>query len=244
METTNEKFKIRLGLFVLISLGLFAGTIFIIGRQKQLFDPVFTLTTTFYNVSGLQVGNNVRFLGINVGTVSKMHIVNDSNVWVEMLIKKSTQEFIKSDAEVGIGSEGIIGDRILLLSTGSTSAKSVENGEHLFSSEPVETDAIIQSIEITAVNAELISQQLTDILGDVSSGKGTLGRLIQDSTIADNLSKTMKNLESSSKGLDQNLEAAKDNIMLRGYFKRKKKDALKKQEILNQKVKDKKEGKK
>jgi len=112
METHTQKFKIRLGLFIAGGLALFVFAIFIIGKQKNLFNPVFKLTTTFYNVSGLQVGNNIRFSGINVGTVDNIVIINDSTVKVDMLVKKDVRQFIKSDCEVAIGSEGLIGDRL------------------------------------------------------------------------------------------------------------------------------------
>ena len=64
MDTHTQKFKIRLGLFIIGGLAIFVIAIFIIGKQQNLFNPVFKLTTTFYNVSGLQVGNNIRFSGI------------------------------------------------------------------------------------------------------------------------------------------------------------------------------------
>jgi phospholipid/cholesterol/gamma-HCH transport system substrate-binding protein len=229
METNKEKFKIRLGLFVLGGLILFVLAIFVIGKQKNLFDPVFKISTTFYNVSGLQVGNNVRFSGINVGVVDRIYIINDTTVSVDMLIKRSVQQFIKSDSQIGIGSEGIIGDRLLIISHGTSNASMVEDGQELFSSEPIETDDIMASLEITALNAEIISSELADLLISLNSGTGTLGKLLKDTTIADNLGRTMKNLESSSKGLDQNMEAAQDNILLRGFFKRKQREERKKQ---------------
>ena len=76
MESHSQKFKVRLGLFVAGGLALFVLAIFIIGRQKNLFNPVFKLTSSFYNISGLQVGNNVRFSGINVGTVDAITIIS------------------------------------------------------------------------------------------------------------------------------------------------------------------------
>ena len=102
MDTQTQKFKVRLGLFIAGGLALFVMAIFIIGKQKNLFNPVFQLTTTFSNVSGLQVGNNIRFSGITVGTVDKITIINDSTVKVAMLIKKEVKQFIKSDCEVAI----------------------------------------------------------------------------------------------------------------------------------------------
>ncbi|MBK7027811.1 MAG: hypothetical protein IPH45_00705 [Bacteroidales bacterium] len=62
MDTHSQKFKVRLGMFITGGLAIFILAIFIIGKQKNLFDPVIKLTPTFYNVSGLQVGNNIRFL--------------------------------------------------------------------------------------------------------------------------------------------------------------------------------------
>jgi len=312
MNTTKEKFKIRLGIFVIAGTVLFVLAIFIIGRQRNLFDPVFRLTTTFFSVSGLQIGNNVRFSGINVGIVDRIIILNDSSVQVDMLIKESVRPYIKKDAKVAIGSEGIIGDRLLLISQGSRGAIPIEKNQMLFSVEPVETDELIASLEITTRNVEIISGQIAGIMSDINNGKGTLGKLIQDSiivnnlnqiildiangkgtigkliqdpaiasnlnqiildikngkgtlgqliedpaianqvnqfllginndqgtigllvqdtTIANNLSSVMINLKSSSEGLDQNMEAIRHNILLRGYFKRKERDEQKKKRI-------------
>src|SRR5665647_1911593 len=92
MDTSTPQFKVRLGMFVAGGLALFVLAIFIIGKQKNLFNPVYKLTTTFYNVSGLQVGNNIRFSGIIVGTVNNIVIINDSTVKVDMLIKKEVKQ--------------------------------------------------------------------------------------------------------------------------------------------------------
>jgi phospholipid/cholesterol/gamma-HCH transport system substrate-binding protein len=116
METHTKGYKIRLGIFVAVGIALFAVAIFILGKQRNLFNPVLKITTTFYNVSGLKVGNNVRFSGINVGTVDRIDIINDSTVQVDMIIRKEINQFIKTDCLVSIGSEGIIGDRIVMIS--------------------------------------------------------------------------------------------------------------------------------
>ena len=205
METYTQKFKVRLGLFVAGGLALFVLAIFIIGKQKNLFNPVIRLSTNFHNVSGLQVGNNIRFSGINVGTVDKITIMNDTTVNVTMLIKEDVGQFIKSDCEVTIGSEGLIGDRLLIISPGSTDAKLAKGGQQLASVEPVETDAIIANLQVT-------SRQFEDIVVKVNSGRGTLGRLIHDTIIAENLNQTILNLKKSSKGLGETMEATQNNI--------------------------------
>ena len=280
MNTQTNKFRIRLGLFVLGGLAIFILAIFIIGKQKNLFNPVFKLTTTFYNVSGLQVGNNVRFSGINVGTVDNIEILDGSTVQVDMLIRKYVKKFIKTDCKVALGSEGLIGDRLLIISQGSAQAPLAEDGQMLISTEPVEMDAIMASVQLTAGNIEIItkelaevaikinsgegtlarliadesiaenfsqsmislknststlptttknielmSKQLVEISEKINSGDGTLGRLIQDKSIAENFSQSMLNLKNSTKGLDETLEAAKHNFLLKGYFKKKEKAA-------------------
>jgi phospholipid/cholesterol/gamma-HCH transport system substrate-binding protein len=228
METHTKGYKIRLGIFVAVGIALFAVAIFILGKQRNLFNPVLKITTTFYNVSGLKVGNNVRFSGINVGTVDRIDIINDSTVQVDMIIRKEINQFIKTDCLVSIGSEGIIGDRIVMISQGSAGSPQAEEGQELLSQEPIETDEIISSLQVTAVNAEIISAELAEIMVNINEGNGTLGQLIQDSSMTDIFTNTMENLEKSSKGLEENMEAAKNNILLRGYFNKKKREAKRK----------------
>jgi len=230
MDTYSQNFKIRLGLFVAGGLTLFVLAIFIIGKQKNLFNPVFRLNTTFYNISGLQVGNNIRFSGIDVGTVDDINILNDSTVKVVMFIRKEVQKFIKSDCKAAIGSEGLIGSKLIIITQGSYDAPIASEGQQIESNEPVEMDAIMSSLKVTADNAAIISFQLAEILIKVNSGNGTLGRLIQDSTIAENLNQTIVNLKKSTKGLDENMNAAKENFLFKGYFNRKAKEAQKKKD--------------
>lgn len=212
MDNYTIKFKARLGIFIAGGLALFVFAIFIIGKQQNLFNPVFKVTANFYNVSGLQVGNNIRFSGINVGIVDNIHIINDSTVQVDMLLRKNVQQFIKTDCKAVIGSEGLIGDRLIIITQGSTDALMAKDGQKLASTEPVETDAIIASLQITAGNAEVITKQLAEIMININSGQGTLGRLIQDSTIAEDINQIIGNVKKSSEGLDETIEVTKENV--------------------------------
>jgi phospholipid/cholesterol/gamma-HCH transport system substrate-binding protein len=221
---THSNFKIRLGIFVICGIALLIVSIFYIGRQKHLFNPVFKLSSMFKNISGLQIGNNVRFSGINVGTVDNIQIINDTTVVVDVIIDKNVQRFIKTDCFVTIGSEGLIGDKIINITQGSSKTESIQDGQFLRSIEPVETDAILNSLKVTGENAEIVSDQLAQILYKINSGKGTFGMLINDTTMATNINSTIHNLKTSSKGLGENMEAAKHNILFRGYFKKKQRE--------------------
>lgn len=223
METHTPAFKFRLGLFIIVGIALFVLGIFIIGKQKNLFNPVFTLRANFNSVSGLQVGNTIRFSGINVGTVDNIIIINDSTVKVVMLIKKDVQKYIKTDSYAGIGSEGIIGDKVIVISQGNGSDKIVKSGQLIATVEPIETDDIMRSLKTTAENAAVASKDIAGIVAKINTGQGTLGRLIQDKKMAQNIDQTIVNMKASSKKLDENMEAAKHNFLLKGFFKKKEK---------------------
>jgi phospholipid/cholesterol/gamma-HCH transport system substrate-binding protein len=212
MEMHSQKFKVRLGLFVSLGILLFIIAVFIIGKQKNLFNPVFKLTSTFYNVSGLKIGNNIRFSGVNVGTVDNIRIINDSTVRVDMLVRHEIKKFIKSDSKVAIGSEGLIGDKLLIITQGSSNSPLVVKNQQLKSIEPVEMESIIASVKATAENTEIITEQLALVMIKVNSGKGTLGRLIHDSDIAQDIKRTVGNFESSSQKLDETMKFTKDNL--------------------------------
>jgi phospholipid/cholesterol/gamma-HCH transport system substrate-binding protein len=213
MDTYSDKFKARLGFFITGGIFLFIIAIFLIGRQQNLFNPVFKITATFSNVSGLKVGNNVRFSGINVGVVDNIRIINDTTVSVEMLIRKDVQQFLKSDSEASIGSSGIIGDRIIMIAQGGNDSPIVEDGQQILSKEPIEPDAIIESLQFTSGHVEVVAQELAEILINLNSGHGMLGRLLQDSAMAENVNQTVVNFKKSSEGLDETIESMRINMV-------------------------------
>lgn len=224
METTTQTNKIKLGIFVSLGIAILFLIIFFIGTNQNLFSSKFKIHTNFRNVSGLQVGAQVRFSGISVGTVENIAIVNDSTVNVEAVMDKDVQKFIKKDSKASITSEGVIGNKILTISQGSTQLPEIKDGATIASFEPLEFDNILSSIKITAENAEVITGELALLFNNINNGKGTIGKLMTDKEMAKDLDKTMENLRKSSKGLNENMEAAKHNFLLRGYFKKKEKE--------------------
>jgi phospholipid/cholesterol/gamma-HCH transport system substrate-binding protein len=228
----NTGNKIKLGVFVFCGMILFIAGIYFIGDQKQMFSHTFLIKGVFKNVNGLKVGNNVRFSGINVGTIDNIEIISDTCVRVDMTIEEITRKFIKKDATAIIGSEGLMGNKIMTITPGTPTAKTIENNDLITTSIPVSIDDILVKIKTTADNAVIISDQLAEILVKVNSGSGTIGRLLQDTTIADNINTTIINLKKSTKGLDENMEAAKHNILFKGYFKNKRKMAEKKKKTV------------
>jgi len=231
----------KLGMFVVLGLVAFATTIYFVGKQKNLFGSTFRLNSHFSNVSGLEVGNNVLFSGINVGTVSEIQLITDTSVVVRLLIKDDVQKFIKTDAKASIGSDGLMGDKVLSISAGTSSKKMVKDNDNIASIKAIEMDEIMRSVKTSMDNASIITAELAQFSYNMNHGNGALSKLVTDEKFANSMSKTLTNLQTGSKGLSENMEAAKHNILLKGYFNKKKKAEAKKIEEA-QKLKEKKEN--
>lgn len=263
-------FKFKLGIFVTVGLLLFVIAIYYVGKQKNLFVSTITLKTVFKTVNGLSTGNNVRFSGINIGTVEAIELINDTSVVVYMTIKKSMQSFIKSDAAAGIGSDGLMGDKVLTIYAGTGENKPVTNNSFITAKKSIDIEDVMSSVKQSVDNAGIITNQLalfsykmnngngalSKLISDeefsaslkntllnlqtsssefakftysMNNGKGALAKLMKDDKFSKTLDSTMTNLQIGTKGLSENMEAAKSNILLRGYFKKKKKAETKKQ---------------
>ena len=245
MKTTPSQ-KIRIGLFTFIGLLVLIAAIFFIGNQKSLFSATFKLSGRFNNVNGLQVGNNVRFAGINVGVVNDINIINDTSVQVVLSINDDVKKFVKKDARMSIGSDGLMGDKLVaLMPGGANTTAMVNNGDKIGSVNPVDVDKIIAKFTKMADNAGTLIDGLSQIVTKVNSGKGSIGRLLNNDKMARDMEKTvtqakstMQNVHKTTSTLNEDLKAAQSNFLLKGFFNKKKKAAKAKQDSIK-KVKDK-----
>ncbi len=248
----------KLGMFIIIGLFAFALTIYFVGKQQNLFGSTFHLKTVFKTVSGLQVGNNVRFSGINIGTVDEIELITDSSVRVTLVIRKEVQQFIKTDATASIGSDGLMGDKVLAISPGISSTVTVKENAQIESTNPIEMADIMSSLKGSVDNAGVITAQLAQFSYKMNNGNGVLNKLLDDEGFSNSLKSTMTNLQTSTnefaqfttnlnegglvnkldstmsnlqsgtKGLSDNMDAVKNSFLLRGYFKKQKKADVKK----------------
>ena len=219
--------KIRLGIFVSVAVGLFIVVIYFIGNGKHMFTKTFHINGTFKDLAGLQVGNNIRFTGMNVGTVSKVEIATDSTVRVDIVIEKHVQKFLKKDAIASIGSEGLMGNKVINLLPGSPGEPVIEDGGTLITVTPVSMDDIMKNLAVTSNNAALITADISTLTTNIRNGHGAVGKLFMDSSFALSLGKTMVNVQHAAGGFSDNMTALKHNVLLRPYYKKKEVEAAK-----------------
>jgi phospholipid/cholesterol/gamma-HCH transport system substrate-binding protein len=209
--------KIKLGIFISFGIALFIVGIYFIGEKQQLFRGTFHLSGVFRDVAGLQAGNNVRLSGINVGTVENINLVSDTSVRVEILVDENTRKFIKKDAVASIGSEGLMGNKIIIINPGTGGKMEIENNDIVQTIQPINMDDILISLKTSIDNTSNITSNLSKITGSVQSGKGTLGRLLTDKSLGQTFDSTFINLKESSAGLKMLVDKAKKSWLLWGF---------------------------
>jgi phospholipid/cholesterol/gamma-HCH transport system substrate-binding protein len=189
--------NIRLGLFVLAGLFFLILTLYYLGKDKNLFGSTFILKAEFKNVNGLRAGNNIRFVGIEVGTVKKVKIISDTLVEVTMLINTSVKKFILKNAEVVIGTDGLMGNKLMNIVPVNKMADPVEEGDVLRSKKVTDTDEMIKTLSISNENIAFISTELKETVQRINKSKG-LWTLMNDSTLPYTLRGSLNNIQQTT----------------------------------------------
>ncbi len=199
MEKTVSE-KIRLGIFVIIGTLLLVVAAYLIGNQQNLFGNTISIYTTFKNVSGLQKGNNVRYSGIIIGTVTGIEMENDTSIRVRMIVQENMRDHIKTNAVAAIATDGLVGSMIINIIPGDGVAPLVKSGDEIQSLSRIATADMLSTLSVTNENAALLTEDLLKITASLKNGKGTLGRLLNDTLLAKDLQETLTNLKNASSG--------------------------------------------
>lgn len=195
--------KIRLGLFVITGLLIFILAVYFIGDKQNMFGRTNRLEAVFNNVNGLQLGNNVRYSGISVGTVRGIEMINDTTIRVDMIIDKAIFPYIKKDAIATISSDGLVGNMIINIIPGKGNEPSVEPGDEIQTFNRIRTEDMLTTLNVTNENAAKLTENLLKITNEIIKGKGTLGTLLNDTLISKDLAETMRYLKTTTKGTSE-----------------------------------------
>ena len=312
----------KLGAFVLGGLLFLILLLYMIGRNRSLFSSTYLLKARFENVQGLIPGNNVRYAGIQAGTVKKIEILNDTTIEVSMIIETKMENIIRKDAITSIGTDGLVGNKVINIVPGKSNAIIAIDGDLLATKKALDTDEILSTlsntnkdiaiivmglkstverinsstalwgllsdetipadiqnsvanIRLATSRASMMTNDLHTIIGDIKEGKGSTGILLKDTTFAynlngaalkmrevgdqadnlssqlnslvsgiqndinkgkgpanallrdssmvNNLNKSLDNIQKGTDGFNQNMEALKKSFFFRGYFRRQEK---------------------
>ena len=225
----------RMGAFIIAALAILVSGIFIIGGKKYLFTPTYRLSTQFATVAGLDSGAEVRVGGVHSGSVRSVELptkpTDKITVWMDL--DRSSHDIIKQDSIATIETEGLLGNEYVAISFGSAKGREVSDGGTIGSEPPLQmsdllkkANGILDSSQQALVNVTHATADLSSVSAKIDSGQGTIGSLVNDKQIYDQLDATTAGLrdtvikaQAGVTDFQENMEALKSNFLLRGYFK-------------------------
>ena len=202
MDSKEYKQNIRLGIFVLAGIALFLISVFYIGSERNIFNKTFAVSAIFKNVEGLTEGDNVWLSGVKIGTVKKVTIISEGKVIVTLSLKDKQNEFIKQDATAFIGSDGLVGNKIVVVRPGSAN-ESIHDNDTINSFSPTDTQELINIAKDVGSNTRSLTDDLKLITAKINKGQGVVGELLNEGELSRELRETINSLRLASLNTNQ-----------------------------------------
>ena len=188
---------IRLGLFVLAGSAVLIVGLYMLGSKRNLFSSTVGISTTFHNAGGLRPGNNVRYAGINVGTVEGVRILNDTTVEVSMMIRQKESAYILDNAIASLGSDGLMGNKLVNIGPGEGEGTPIMDGTVLRSSMPLDTDLMMRTLNRTNENLADITDNLRELAARLSK-PSSLVHVLTDTMLSSELKASLSELHGAA----------------------------------------------
>lgn len=204
--------NIKLGAFTLAGLTFIIITLYMIGSSRNLFSSNFEVTARFHTVNGLMVGNNVRVSGIDVGTVRRIDFIDDTSVLVVMVIEKKVRKFIKKNSIASVGTDGLIGSKLVNIELVPSAAPAIQSGDRLASQRPIEGDEMLRTLNTTNLNLAKITEDMKVITRKLNSNN-SLWSILKDTVVAANLKQTVLNARNAT-GKIANASARLEDMLM------------------------------
>jgi phospholipid/cholesterol/gamma-HCH transport system substrate-binding protein len=198
MDFKENRKSIIVGIFLALGLTIFIIGVFTLGGQQKSFAKSILVSAVFDDVNGLKKGNDVWFSGVKVGTISDVRFVGISQVGVKMRIDQKVQQYIHINSGVQLGSDGLIGNKIIVITGGSADAREIRNGDTLKSEKLFSTDDVLKTLQKNNQNLLAITGNFKTLSENILKGKGTLGTLLADSAMGMQLRNSMRNLQAAT----------------------------------------------
>ncbi len=198
MNKPTNKRPVIVGIFVFAGLLFLLAGILVIGNLHQTFIRKIKVVTLFDDVSGLQVGNNIWFSGVKIGSISSLEFYAQTKVKVVMKLEEKAQEYIRKDAFVKLSTDGLIGNKILIIYGGSSKSPQVQEGDTLKVEKTFTSEDMINTLQENNKNFLAITNDFKVISAKLAKGEGTVGKLLNDNSVYTQLEATTLSLQQAS----------------------------------------------
>lgn len=197
---------------MLAGLSLFLVSVFFIGSENNIFSRTFEVSAVFRNVEGLKAGDNVWLSGVKIGTVSDVSIAGEGRVIVKLALKENQNKFIQTDAVALISTDGLVGNKIVIIRPGQGS-ESITEQDTLQTVSPTDTQDLMNLARDVGENTRSITSDLKIIADRINKGKGIVGELLNDGSIAQEMRAAITHLTTTSNNTAQ--ASAELNALIR-----------------------------
>ena len=198
MKAAESKRLAFVGIFIFLAIVIFIAGILTLGGQQKRFSNTIKVYAIFNDVGGLKTGNNVWFSGVKIGTVKEIKFYGESQVRITMNIEEESQRYIRKNAKARIGSESLIGNRIIEIYGGTRKSPTVEENDLLASEEALDTDVMMETLQTNNKNLVSITGDFKTLSNQLVQGKGTMGAILNDSVMAENFRSIVSSLKQAS----------------------------------------------
>jgi phospholipid/cholesterol/gamma-HCH transport system substrate-binding protein len=197
IESTNKR-AVIVGVFVFVGLVFLLAGVLIVGNLHETFTRKMNVVSLFEDVAGLQKGNNVWLSGVKIGTVDNLNFYGKSQVEVMMNIDKKAQRYIPKDSKVKISNDGLIGNKILVIYGGTDQSQVLQDGDTLGVEKTFTSEDVINTLQENNKNLLAITTDFKAISKKIASGEGTIGKLMNDSSVYENINAATKSLQEAT----------------------------------------------
>jgi phospholipid/cholesterol/gamma-HCH transport system substrate-binding protein len=191
MNELSKSRPVVVGIFIFIGIIFLIGGIMIVGNLHSTFTKKMSISTVFGDVNGLHSGNNIWFSGVKIGTVKKIEFYGKSQVKVIMHINIESKQYIRKDAKVKISTDGLIGNKILVIYGGTSSAAEIAEGDTLNNETMLSTDDIMATFQQNNLNVLALTNKM-------AKGEGTIGKLMNNDSLYYSIYATTNSLQKAS----------------------------------------------
>lgn len=197
-----NKRAITVGIFIFIALAIFIAGVLALGGQNKTFADTFTVRAIFNDVNGLQPGNNVWLSGVKVGTIKKISFISNAQVEVAVNIEEKYQQYIHKDSKAKIGSDGLIGNKIIVIYGGTPQSPNAQTGDILGVDNGLSMDDMMNTLQENNKNILAITTDFKEVSKGIAAGQGTLGKLLKDEGVVNQVEAMLVSLQSTSSKAD------------------------------------------
>lgn len=187
--------ELRVGILVIASFTILVIALLAISGGAGFFTPRYLLRTYFPTADGLRKGSLVWIAGIEGGNVSTVNLTSSSDpnraVEVVMQIQKQFEPMIREDSVAALGSIGLLGDKYIDVSRGSTSFKPLPPNGEVKGSSSADIKRIMQNSNDLVANLGDLVTKINQITQKIDQGQGTIGKFINDPTLYNNVNSTV-----------------------------------------------------